>query len=61
MGSAFSKISPSGAADGAINSVDGVTLDVTPELREQIKVLCTCCLSVTVVPFVLYSLASGGD
>jgi hypothetical protein len=37
MGSVFSKVSPSGA-DGAAGSSDGITLDVTPELREQIKV-----------------------
>jgi hypothetical protein len=37
MGSVFSKVSPSGA-DGGAGGTEGITLDVTPELREQIKV-----------------------
>jgi hypothetical protein len=37
MGSVLSKVSPS-AADGA-GSHEAITLDVTPELREQIKVI----------------------
>jgi serine/threonine-protein phosphatase 2B regulatory subunit len=38
MGSMISKVSPSGA-EAAGGSAEGVALDVTPELREQIKVL----------------------
>jgi hypothetical protein len=49
MGSAFSKVSPSGA-DGAIGNTEGITLDVTPELREQIKVHLLCFCSTISVP-----------
>ena len=38
MGSMVSKVSPSGA-EAAGGSAEGVALDITPELREQIKVL----------------------
>ena len=42
MGSVLSKVSPS-AADGAGGSTEGITLDLTPELREEIKVPCPVC------------------
>jgi hypothetical protein len=38
MGSMISKVSPSGA-EAAGGGAEGVALDITPELREQIKVL----------------------
>jgi hypothetical protein len=48
MGSVFSKVSPAGP-DSAAGSSEAVALDVTPELREQIKVqqqplICVCAL-----------------
>jgi hypothetical protein len=39
MGSMLSRVSPSGA-DGGGGSTEGITLDLTPELREEIKVHC---------------------
>jgi hypothetical protein len=58
MGSVLStRVSPSGA-DGAAGSSEGMALDITPELREQIKVARAHALP---LPGVRHICLSGGD